>query len=124
MSIFLYGGLASIAFGVASLAYYTFSGANLLTAREAKNMIKSGKVKHIIDVRTETEWKLGHYDGAIHIPRIEISKKRLDSNNIKKKDTILVYCNTGQRARMASEKMMELGYVNVYYIAGHYSTIQ
>jgi rhodanese-related sulfurtransferase len=123
MNIFIYGSLA-LTVGVASLAYYTFSGTNLITADQAKNLLKSKKVNHVIDVRTKAEWDLGHYKGAIHIPRSEITKKRLKNKKINKDDIIIVYCNTGQRARMASHKMFQLGYRNVFYIAGHYSSIQ
>ena len=120
MNIYLYGTCFSI---LTAMIYYTFSGANLISSSDAKKMIKANKIKHIIDVRTETEWKLGHYKGAIHIPRDEISIERLKNEGVNTNHTILVYCNTGQRARMASEKMNDLGYDKVFYIAGPYTSI-
>ena len=44
-------------------------------------------------------------------------------NQINKNDGILVYCNTGQRARKAAEKLKKLGFKNVFYIASTYKTI-
>jgi len=36
---------------------------------------------------------------------------------------LLVYCNTGQRARFAAEKLEGLGFKDVYYIAGLYTSL-
>lgn len=109
-----------IALGAAAIAY-TFTGENLVSAEEAKKMIKSGKIKKVIDVRTITEYSLGHYRGAIHLP---VNKMNSKTTSELPKKGLLVYCNTGQRARIAAEKLIGLGFQDVYYIAGHYSSIQ
>ncbi len=61
----LFAGIYTV---LGSLAYYTFSGKNLVSGKDAKNMIKHKKIKHVIDVRTEPKFILGHYPGAIHFP--------------------------------------------------------
>jgi rhodanese-related sulfurtransferase len=96
---------------------YTFMGQNLISASEAKRLIKEGKIKKVIDVRTATEWRVGHYPKALHIPVDKISEKT--TTELPKRG-LLVYCNTGQRARFAAEKLEELGFQDVYYIAGTY----
>jgi len=101
---------------LAAAAAYTFLGANLVSAAKAKEMIRSGKIKKVIDVRTMAEYRAGHYRGALHIPVNKINKKT--TAELPKKG-LLVYCNTGQRARFAAENFKD-----VYYIAGHYSTLQ
>ena len=106
---------------LAAATAYTFLGENLLSAKQAKFMIQSGKIKKVIDVRTIAEYRAGHYRGAIHIPVNKINKKTTAELP---KSGLLVYCNTGQRARFAAEKLIDLGFKNVYYIAGHYSTLQ
>jgi rhodanese-related sulfurtransferase len=106
---------------LAAAATYTFLGENLVSAKQAKFMIRSGKIKKVIDVRTITEYRAGHYRGAVHIPVNKINKK---TTTELPKSGLLVYCNTGQRARFAAEKLIDLGFKNVYYIAGHYSTLQ
>ena len=40
-------------------------------------MIKKGDIDYVIDVRTTTEWKLGHYPGVEHIPTDRITKINL-----------------------------------------------
>jgi len=106
------------------LAKYTYDGEQLISSQDAKNGIDQGRIQHVIDVRTPAEYQLGHFKGSKHIPVHLMSKKALETNGIKKNDTILVYCNTGQRARFAAEKMRRLGYNNVQYIAGSYTSLQ
>lgn len=105
----------------AGLIIYSLTGDNLVSSSTAKKMIKSGRIQKVIDVRTDTEYNMGHYKGSIHIPVYKINKQT--TSKLSKTEGILVYCNTGQRARYASEKLMILGFKNVYYISGHYSTL-
>ena len=105
---------------LAAAAAYTYFGKNLITSKEAKRLIRSGEIKKVIDVRTIAEYRAGHYKGAVHIPVNKINKKT--TTELPKKG-LLVYCNTGQRARYAAEKLEDLGFENVYYIAGHYSSL-
>jgi phage shock protein E len=107
-----------IAGGLTAALTYTYMGQNLISASEAKRLIKKGKIKKVIDVRTITEYRLGHYPRALHIPVNKINKKT--TTELPKKG-LLVYCNTGQRARFAAEKLEELGFEDVYYIAGPYT---
>ena len=106
--------------GLAALTAYTYFGQNLISPEEAKRLIKSGKIKAVIDVRTIMEYRAGHYPKALHIPGNKINKK---TTSELPKEGLLVYCNTGQRARFAAEKLENLGFKNVYYIAGLYSTL-
>lgn len=109
-----------LAFGAAAALAYTFTGENLISSSEAKKLIKSGKIKRVIDVRTMTEYRLGHYRGALHLP---VGKMNEKTTSELPKRGLLVYCNTGQRARIAAERLVELGFEDVYYIAGHYSSL-
>ena len=106
--------------GLAAAAAYTFLGQNLVSSEEAKRLIKEGKIKKVIDVRTAMEYRAGHYPRALHIPVDKINEKT--TAELPKRG-LLVYCNTGQRARFAAEKLEELGFKQIYYIAGHYSSL-
>lgn len=102
---------------------YSHSGEQKIDSELAKLLIESGHINKIIDVRTDLEWQIGHHMKAIHIPTSKINEKSLQKSGIKKTDNILVYCNTGQRARIAAEKIRKLGYTNTFYIVGSYSSI-
>jgi len=80
---YLWASIGSIAYGTyAALRYYSLSGVDLISEKEAKNKIKSGEIKYIIDVRTKLEWDTGHYKGAKHIPIQQINEKT--TKNLKK----------------------------------------
>jgi rhodanese-related sulfurtransferase len=102
------------------LAVYTYGGEQLITSEDAKKRIARGM--RVIDVRTHAEYRAGHYPNSTHIPVNTLTQKTLAG--IRKNEPILVYCNTGQRARYAAEKMKRLGYTDVRYIAGSYTTLQ
>ena len=76
----------------------------------------------MIDVRTQAEWNLGHYPGALHVPVSDIPESK-KLKRVPKSAAVLVYCNTGQRARRAAVLLQEAGYKNVRYIAEGYGSL-
>ena len=102
--------------------FYTVKSPYIVTSNEAKEMIRNKKVDVVLDVRTKMEYNLGHYPEALHIPTGNLNN--FVETAIPNKDTrILVYCNTGQRARYATDLLRAKGYKNVNYIAGSYLTL-
>ncbi len=67
----------------------------------------------IIDVRTRKEWLLNHRSGAIHIPYY-----KLNELDIPKETKLVLYCNSGRRAKIGKETLEKRGYKNV--IVAHY----
>ena len=92
----------------------------IINQSEAYEMMNSQELKEsliILDVRNEEEFAENRIDGAINIPLLNIENKI--SSYIPDKDTnILVYCKSGVRAQLASEKLVSLGYTNVFDIGG------
>ena len=120
-SYYLYTGIVAGLYSVyAGLKYYALSGTGLVSPKEVKEI----GMDHIIDVRTKLEWNMGHHIDAIHIPVQNLTKKTMDKLKMGKEDKILVYCNTGQRARRAAEFSRKLGYKNVYYIENSYTSLK
>lgn len=109
--------LIFLSFGI---IYYTFFSSLRVNISEAKHYIDYHNAK-VIDVRTVFEWEYGHYKNAINMPTSEINITNLSKNNISKTDYIIVYCNSGQRARKAADKIYNLGYKNVKYIVQPYT---
>lgn len=108
-----------IVFIFLSIFYYTFFSKLRININDAKHYIDYHKAK-VIDVRTLFEWNYGHYKNAINIESNNINLQNLAKYNINKSDFIIVYCNTGQRARNAAEKIYNLGFTNVKYIVEPY----
>ena len=82
----------------------------------AKEIIDQGNVT-ILDVRTKDEYDAGHIPGAILIPHDTI-KAQAESIIEDKEATILVYCRSGNRSKIASEALGELGYKSIYEFGG------
>ena len=112
--------LLLIIFGL-SMHIYTLTGIRLIPASQAKRLIEVGDISQIVDIRTKAEYDLGHYPDSIHIPVNKINKDTVKV--LDKSKPVLVYCNTGQRARYAANKLDKLGFKEVVYIDGTYNTI-
>ena len=104
---------------LAMVMYYTFASPLWISAEEAKKEIEKGTFSIVLDVRTDLEYNLGHYPEAVHIPTGKLAAE-LDMKLPQKDRGILIYCNTGQRARAAADVLKAKGYKNVRYISGSY----
>jgi rhodanese-related sulfurtransferase len=102
--------------------YYTFRSPYLVSGEEGKQLIQQGKVDVVLDVRSKLEYNLGHYPEAVHIPTQQLNE-RIEQEIPRKETGILIYCNTGQRSRYATDLLRAKGYKNVKYIAGPYWTL-
>ncbi|EPY2274256.1 rhodanese-like domain-containing protein [Clostridium sporogenes] len=69
----------------------------------------------IIDVRTSKEFSNGHIPKSLNIP-MDSFKDTMLSKNIDKNTKIIIYCNTGVRAKNASNLLDKLGFTNVYVL--------
>lgn len=102
---------------------YAMDSPYQISAADAKRMIDNKHFDVILDVRTQLERDtLGFYPGSIHIQSGDLAERmpvQFPNKNVK----ILSYCNSGQRARMATEKLHELGYHNALYIATTYGKL-
>jgi phage shock protein E len=88
-----------------------------ITAEEAKNMMDQEDSIIIVDVRTQEEYDAGYIEGAVLIPDFDIEAKA-ESLLPDKDATILIYCRSGRRSALAAQKLVELGYQNIYDFGG------
>jgi rhodanese-related sulfurtransferase len=112
---------------VAIIAYYAYQYAVVspyrVSAAAAKTLLIKDEVDLILDVRTDVERAtLGYLPGSVHIPSSDLDR-RMPQEYPNKNIRILVYCNTGHRARMATDKLRELGYHNAVYISSPYTSL-
>ena len=65
----------------------------------------------LVDVRTPSEFRDGHIQGAINLPL-----QTLDSNlnKLKKDQVIITCCRSGSRSGMARRQLQAAGYTQVY----------
>jgi rhodanese-related sulfurtransferase len=79
--------------------------------------VKNPKGALLLDVREESELKLGHVPGTLNIPRgvLELRIWRTlgypDRVDVNRK--IYVLCRTGRRAILAAKQLKDIGFTNV-----------
>lgn len=84
---------------------------------EADAAISDAEV--LIDVREPDEYRAGHLQGAINIPRGLLEFKMGGDPSLEKRDRkIVIYCKTSGRAALAAASLQEMGYINITSIAG------
>ncbi len=87
-----------------------------ISAEEAKKMMEEQTVI-VVDVRTASEYAEGHIANAILIPNETIGKEA-PAELPDKSAVLLVYCRSGRRSENAANKLLALGYQNVYDFGG------
>lgn len=103
--------------------YYSYSSPYIISTERARDLLQKDQIDVILDVRTQVERDtLGFYPNSLHIPASELESKFVPYYP-NKNTTILIYCNSGQRARRAAEKLQALGYKNAVYIASSYRNL-
>ena len=88
--------------------------------QQVNELLKNnGKSPVLLDVRESDEWRQGHLEGAIPLPRgfLEI---KVESAIPDKNTPIVTYCAGGVRSLLAAKVMREMGYQNVTSMAGGY----
>lgn len=102
---------------------YAMESPYRIDAVDAKRRIQDGEFDVILDVRTDAERAtLGYYPNSVHIQSADL-ENQMQSKYPNKSIRILAYCNSGQRARAATEKLHALGYKNSVYIATTYLSL-
>ena len=91
--------------------------AEVITAKQAKEIMDSGEQCVILDVREADEYTDGHIEGAIQLSYTEI-ETRAEQVLTDKDKLILVYCRSGRRSAIAAQALAELGYTNVKDFGG------
>ena len=71
---------------------------------------------YILDVREAYEYSSGHIKKSYNVPLSEI--ENIDKHWITSDSMIIVYCHSGNRSRKAAQKLVDMGYTNVYDMGG------
>ncbi len=88
-----------------------------ITVGEVANDIADGNEFALIDTREESEWNAAHAAGARHVGKgiierdIEAAIPDVDAK-------IVLYCGGGYRSALAADALQQMGYRNVYSLAG------
>jgi molybdopterin/thiamine biosynthesis adenylyltransferase/rhodanese-related sulfurtransferase len=83
---------------------------------EAQQKIEAGGV-FVLDVREPDEFEQGTLPGVVHIPRGHL-EAQIEGRATDRDQPIVVYCAGGVRSAFAARTLQELGYTNVFSMAG------
>ena len=73
--------------------------------------------KNIIDIRERNRYLQGHIPNAISIEATELSK--YPEKYLKKDSTYYLYCDSGFRSKILTQRLNRLGYHTVNIIGGY-----
>lgn len=72
----------------------------------------------LLDVRRPDEFKAGHIPGAVQLTNETMTEENTLAVLPDKNQTVYVYCRSGRRSKLASQKLVDYGYKNVIEIGG------
>jgi phage shock protein E len=107
--------IAIAAFILFRFMYPKLSGQ--LTYKGLKELLESEQPPLILDVRTPSEFRSGHIEGARNVPHDKLPKG-LGKKMAGKESSIVVYCQSGGRSGAALRVLKSAGYSNVQNFGG------
>lgn len=72
----------------------------------------------LLDARESKEFNVSHIKGSIHVGYDHFDSKKVTALLKDKNATIIVYCSIGVRSEKIGERLLKLGYKNVFNLYG------
>jgi sulfur-carrier protein adenylyltransferase/sulfurtransferase len=91
-----------------------------VTVDEVKTRVEQGEHWTLLDVREREEYRDGHLEGALSLPR-GFLEMRVEEAVPDKNTPLLTYCASGVRSLMAARTLKDMGYEHVVSLAGGYT---
>ena len=88
-----------------------------VSVEETRRRIASGSNVRLIDVREDNEWDAGHAAGAEHLGK-GIIERDVEAQVADKSAELILYCGGGYRSALAADALQQMGYTNVFSMAG------
>ncbi len=83
----------------------------------AKKIVAGNADFVLVDVREDNEWQAGHLPGSLHLSK-GIIERDVEVKIPDKNAHIVLYCGGGYRSLLAGKALKEMGYKNVFSLAG------
>lgn len=88
--------------------------------KEAFKAAIAGDSIQLVDVRTPQEYKAGYIQNAINIDYFDALNFSLKFEKLNKDKPIYLYCRSGSRSQKAANKLVEMGFKEIYDLKGGY----
>ena len=90
---------------------------NEVNVPETRDRMKENPNAKLIDVREDNEWDAAHAAGAIHLGK-GIIERDIETTVPDKSTELILYCGGGYRSALAADVLQQMGYTNVFSMAG------
>jgi rhodanese-related sulfurtransferase len=88
-----------------------------VTVEETQAHMQSNSNVQLIDVREDNEWEAGRAAGSIHLGK-GIIERDIEATVPDKNAEVILYCGGGFRSALAADTLQQMGYTNVFSMAG------
>ena len=107
----------SLAVMILTVSFFWKSPMLKVTSESLISMMDTGETPVIIDVRNRFEYERGHIPSAINVA-VGLLFFQHHELAVSQKSHVIVYCNTGLRARVASFFLRRVGFESIYVLDG------
>ena len=94
-----------------------------VTVDETKQRMKANPDAKLIDVREDNEWEASHAAGAEHLGK-GIIERDIEVSVPDKSTEVILYCGGGYRSALVADVLQQMGYTNVWSMAGGWKAWQ
>jgi len=94
-----------------------------VTVADTRDRLAANSGARLIDVREDDEWRAGHAAGAEHLGK-GIIERDIEATAPDKSTELILYCGGGYRSALAADVLQEMGYTNVWSMAGGWKAWQ
>jgi rhodanese-related sulfurtransferase len=88
-----------------------------VTVAETRKRLEANRDALLIDVREDHEWDAAHAAGSIHLGK-GIIERDVEMTVPEKSAELILYCGGGYRSALAADVLQQMGYTNVFSMAG------
>ncbi|MEA2446265.1 MAG: hypothetical protein QOJ12_3561 [Thermoleophilales bacterium] len=88
-----------------------------VTVDETRERMAANNGVRLIDVREDNEWDAAHAAGAEHLGK-GIIERDIEAAAPDKSTELILYCGGGFRSALAADVLQNMGYTNVFSMAG------
>lgn len=88
-----------------------------VTVAETRDRLAANSHAKLVDVREDKEWDEAHAAGAIHLGK-GIIERDIEATAPDKSSELILYCGGGYRSALAADVLQQMGYTNVWSMAG------
>ena len=94
-----------------------------VTVDETQQRLSTSSDVRLIDVREDHEWEDGRAAGSIHLAK-GIIERDIEATVPDKSTEVILYCGGGFRSALAADVLQQMGYTNVFSMAGGWKAWQ